>query len=91
MTLFPFDPSAGLGWLLAAAGGLALGWLHFRSLAQLTRLVLAGRAVGIALHVGRWLILATLLVLCARTGTGALLAATAGVMGGRAIALRRTA
>lgn len=86
-----FDPATGLRWLLAASAGLALGWLHFRSLAQVTRLLVAGRAAGIALHAARWLLLVALLVLCARAGAGALLVAAAGVMGARAIALRCTA
>ena len=75
--------------LLAAVAGMAAGWLHFRSLRPVTDRLLRGELSAVALQVGRLALLAGFLILCTRAGPGPLLGAAAGVMAGRALALRQ--
>lgn len=73
---------------LAALAGLALGWLHFRSLELVAAMLLQGRMRAVPLQVGRMAALGGFLVLCALQGAGVLLAAALGVLAGRAVVLR---
>jgi len=86
MTTDPHTLSLAAAALMA--GGL-LGWAHFASLARVTQLLLAGRVGGVALQVGRFCVLGGFFLLCARGGAEVLLAAAAGVLAGRSVALRR--
>lgn len=75
--------------LVAAPAGLALGWFHFATLARVSELLVAGRLVGIGLQLARFALLTAFLWLCARQGWPALAGGGAGIMAGRALALRR--
>lgn len=74
--------------LAALAGGTALGWLHFYTLARVSDMLLAGRIAGVALQVARFAVLGLFLWFCATQGWPVLLAATTGVLLGRWILLR---
>jgi hypothetical protein len=76
------------GVLLAAPAGAVMGWLHFRSLRAVTERLVAGRLSAVVLQMARLAALTLFLYLCARFGAVPLLAAAAGVMTGRTIALR---
>ena len=73
-------------WALA---GLALG-AGFFSLLRLNVNLYGSRhwPAGIGLHVGRWALLVTTLVLAARTGALPLLSAALGILVARALVLR---
>lgn len=75
--------------LAALLAGLALGWLHFTSLAWVTRLLVAGRLAGVALQLGRFVVLGLFLYLCAQGGWQVLLAGFVGIMAARLFVLRR--
>ncbi len=82
-----------LPWLEMAgalAGGLALGFFHFGTLARVSEGYLRGRAGhAVALHVLRMLVMIAVLVALARAGAAPLLAGALGVFSARAIVLRR--
>jgi len=73
---------------LAAVAGYGVGFVHFRTLRRVAEMLVAGRGAAAALQAGRLAALAAFLTLCALAGSAALLGATAGLMAGRARALR---
>lgn len=73
---------------LAAAAGHGAGLVHFRSLRRVAEMMVAGRGAAAALQVARLAALGLFLALCALAGPAALLAAAAGLLLGRARALR---
>ena len=77
--------------LLWAGAGVGLGLLHFVGLWWSTRRIAAGAgALGtVAVTLLRLVLLAAVLVLAVRQGALPLLALTAGLLGGRALVLRR--
>ncbi|MCA8879421.1 MAG: hypothetical protein KDA73_05530 [Rhodobacteraceae bacterium] len=79
---------AGL-WSGALLAGVALGWLHFRSLRRVAERLVAGEPAAVLLQITRILMLALFLYLCARLGASTLLAAAAGVYIGRVLVMRR--
>lgn len=82
----------GLAWaVLAGLAGFAAGWLHFASLAQVTRLFLQGRLAAVWLQLARLALLAGVLFLCARGGAPMLIAAGTGLALARLLVLRRAA
>ncbi len=98
MTLAILQPLAEAGAALGPAlqailglgGGLLLGLAHFASLGWTTRCCLTGRALrALALQLGRFALLAGVLVLLAGLGAPALLAALPGLLLARALVLRR--
>jgi F1F0 ATPase subunit 2 len=84
-------PSTLLGLALFGALGLALGLAHFHGLRRDTRRYLARgvRLGGVALHAARVLTTVAVLVLIARSGAAHLLAATAGFVAARFVAVTR--
>ena len=76
---------------LFGAFGLALGLAHFHGLRGDTRRYLAHgvRAGAVAAHVARVLASAAALVIVARSGAGPLLAALAGFLAARFVAVAR--
>lgn len=73
---------------LALPLGAALGVVHFRTLFTVTQLLLAGRLWGVALQLARFAILGGTLWAVAQWGALPLLCALAGILLGRARALR---
>ena len=74
---------------LAGAAGLALGGGFFALLRVNVRLYASRRwPLGIALHLGRWALLAAALVVAARAGAGPLLAVLAGALVARVVLVR---
>jgi hypothetical protein len=76
--------------LPAAIGGVAVGWMHFRSLRTVAERLVAGRLSAVVLQVARLAALTLFLFICARVGAVPLLAAGAGVLAGRAVVMIRT-
>lgn len=74
--------------LVAAVAGYGVGTLHFRLLAQVARMMLAGRMVAVALQLARLAVLAGFLILAAKIGTAVLIAAAVGVLVARARVLK---
>lgn len=98
MTLTLLQPLAEAGAAMGPAlqvalgfgAGLLLGLAHFASLGAITRCFLAGRALrALMLQLGRFALLATVLVLLAGLGAAALLASLPGLLLARALLLRR--
>lgn len=85
MTLGAFTALAAL---LGFAAGYGAGLLHFRSLARVAEGLLSGRLSAAGMQVARLAALGGFLWLCALAGAAVLIAATAGVLLGRARALR---
>ncbi|MGE4072002.1 MAG: ATP synthase subunit I [Lysobacterales bacterium] len=81
--------NAGL-WSGALLAGVALGWLHFRSLRWVAERLLAGQPVVVLVQMVRILLLAVFFYLCARLGASTLLSAAAGVLIGRLWVMRRS-
>jgi hypothetical protein len=81
--------NAGL-WTGAVLAGLALGWLHFRSLRWVAERLAAGQPLAVLLQIARMLLLALFFYLCAQLGTSTLLLAAAGVLIGRFLVLRQS-
>jgi hypothetical protein len=77
--------------LLAALAGLLFGLGYFALLRRSVGLLLepGKRGLGVALTLGRLAVAALLLYLAARLGAAALLAALAGFVAARFVALRR--
>ncbi len=70
-----------------AAAGIAVGWVHFRSLQWLAERMMRGDLAAAGLQLARLAAVAAFLYLCARGGAAALLSAAAGLFAGRAIVL----
>ncbi len=77
--------------LLCAAGGFVIGLGYFRALRGTADLVTQGGRplLGLALTLGRFAAMAAGLLLAVQFGGAALLAALAGILGARELALRR--
>ncbi len=75
--------------LAALGAGILAGALHFATLRPLSDRLLRGDLGAIPLQLLRLALLAAFLVLCSRGGAATLLAAAAGILGGRALILRR--
>ena len=81
--------------VLAAAGcaalGVGLGLVYFRGLWWNARMLAGGRSLMqvVALMLGRFVLLAAVLVLVARAGALPLLATASGLLAGRQFVLRR--
>lgn len=70
-----------VGWVLAGVGA---GGVFFALLRATVRLYVGHRwPLGVALHLGRWAVLAALLVLAARAGALPLLLAAGGTLAAR--------
>ena len=80
-----------LSCALAAAGGFAGGWLFFATLRRTVDLWLRGGSAGtaLALHLGRFVVLAALLSAAAMAGVWPLLSATLGLLLARHALLSR--
>jgi hypothetical protein len=74
--------------LLALIAGCVAGLLHFRSLARVAEGLFAGRFSAVGLQVARLAALGVFLWVCAIAGAAVLIGAAAGVLLGRARALR---
>lgn len=74
--------------IAAVIVGAGAGWLHFRTLRQVSDRLLAGDLRAVAWQVGRFAALGLFLFLCAKGGAAPLIGAGAGVMIGRHAALR---
>jgi N-ATPase, AtpR subunit len=74
--------------LIPLLAGIVVGWLHFTSLRAVSRLLVEGRLSAIVLQVARLAASGLFLYACARFGALQLAAGLAGMMVGRAIALR---
>ncbi|KAF1045286.1 N-ATPase subunit AtpR [Xylophilus sp.] len=74
---------------IAALAGLGAGVLHFATLAPIARMLTRGQLIAVALQAARLVAAGLVLWLLARGGAATLLAGTAGLTAGRAIALRR--
>ncbi|MGC9449023.1 ATP synthase subunit I [Cereibacter johrii] len=75
--------------LAALSAGILAGALHFATLRPLSDRLLRGDLGAIPLQLLRLALLAAFLVLCSRGGAATLLGAAAGILGGRALILRR--
>ncbi|MWD26144.1 hypothetical protein E0K89_001475 [Aquicoccus sp. SCR17] len=84
------EPATLAAALAALPAGALAGWVHFASLRRVTSLLVAGRISGVALQVGRFALLGGVLWLFAQWHPVVLLAGSAGIMAGRACALRRS-
>lgn len=77
-------------WIaLGAVAGLALGGVHFLTLARVVRLLVSGpAALGLGLQVLRFAVLGGALYWIAQLGAMPLLAALGGVLAARVVVLR---
>jgi len=73
---------------VAALAGYGIGTVHFRSLARVADMMLAGRMIAVVLQLARLAVLAGFLILAALAGPGPLIAAAAGVLVARARVLK---
>lgn len=76
-------------WLAAFVAGLGAGFLHFHTLAAVTRRMVRGDLSAVALQLGRLAALGIFLWLLARLGAPYLLAGAAGVLVARSRVLAR--
>lgn len=73
---------------VAALAGYGIGTVHFRSLARVADMMLAGRTIAVVLQLARLAVLAGFLILAALAGPGPLIAAAIGVLVARARVLK---
>lgn len=71
-----------------AASGLAAGWLHFRSLREVSVRLLAGQPVA-GLMLARWALLLAWLIIMAWLGPAVAVAALLGLLVARSLVLRK--
>ncbi|SOC82395.1 N-ATPase, AtpR subunit [Ensifer adhaerens] len=83
------DPITAVLSLVALGTGVLAGWLHFVTLSHLSKMLVDGKIAAVGLQVARFVVLAGLFYVWARTGALPLLACAAGVLAGRKIILKR--